>query len=351
MLFTFFAVFPYMSAISAISRFMAQYVSTDIATQLGVLVAVQTVITAVLFYPARVLWMHTVVSPLGSEKEVFWHTAFVIPLTVFLANLLSMENGGVAIEMTLLKMLERVIFLICIIAGSYSAVHIRRQFSRHGELVEQSKRDRLLLEVQKQQYDMLAEYIEKSRAARHDFKHHVIVLKSLCEQNDIQKVKDYLRDATLDIPTDLRVNVSSNPTTNAIFDYYLKKAKEADITIKLDMRIGEDYGISDSDLCVMLGNVLENAIEGCLTVEKDKRFIRIGSNERAGRLFLTFDNSYDGVYNQGNTDNALSRKRDYTRPGVGIRSIRAVVEKYGGMMQIEAKEDVFCLSLMLIKQE
>lgn len=351
MLFTFFASFPYMSAVSAISRFIAQYISPDYNVQLRALVVVQALITLVLFYPALLLWRHTVVLPLGTEKEDFWRTSFIIPLAISIVDLLSMEYGGLAIEISIFKMLERVALLGCIISCSYFTVHVRRQVAHRDELVERSRRDRLLLDVQQQQYDMLAEYIEKSRTARHDFKHHVIALKSLCEQNDIEKVREYLNSATVDMPTDLRVNVSPNRTTNAIFDYYLKKAKDAGITFKMDMRISEDFGFSDSDLCIMLGNILENAIEGCLTVEKEKRFIRIGSSEHAGRLFLTFDNSYDGVFKPGIKGNALSRKRDYVRTGVGIRSIKAVVEKYGGTMQIEAKEDVFCLSLVLVKKD
>ena len=68
------------------------------------------------------------------------------------------------------------------------------------------------------------------------------------------------------------------------------------------------------------------------------------------RLYLTFDNSFDGKYKTDSKGLVLSRKRGYARTGVGVQSIRAVAEKYGGTMNVEAKDNVFCLSLSLAKK-
>lgn len=348
-LFTFFAVFPTMSAVSAISRFIAQYLEDDISSQLLMLVIVQGLVTALMFFPILILWHYFVVKPLGTEKETFWRTAFIIPLAITVVNLLSMENGGIAIEISAFKLLERLAFFGCIVACSASTVHIRQNIERQTELEERSKRDRLLLDVQKQQYDTLVKYLEESRAARHDFKHHIVALRSMCEQKEYDKLSAYLNETKLTASQEIGVSVSPNRTVNAIIDYYIEKMKDADITLKMDMHIGERYGVSDSDLCVLLGNILENAIEGCLTVEKEKRFVRICSSEHAGRLYLTFDNSFDGNYKTNGSNLALSRKRGYSRSGVGMQSIRAVVEKYGGMMNVETRDNVFCLSVTLLK--
>ncbi|MBQ8623974.1 MAG: GHKL domain-containing protein [Oscillospiraceae bacterium] len=349
--YTFFAVFPYMSAVSAVSRFAAQYLADDNASQYNALIIVQALVTAATYYPVLRLWKQIIVKPLGTEKESFWKVACVVPFSISLVNLIAMENGGIAIEMPILKLFERLALFIGVIACSYFTVHIREQAAKQTALEEQARRDRLLLDVQKHQYDNLAEYIEKTRAARHDFKHHIIVLRHMCEEKDFEAMRAYLADADTGTQKEIGVNISPNRTVNAVFDFYLKKAKESGITFKMDMRISESYGISDSDLCVLLGNILENAIEGCMTVEKDKRFIRIGSSEHADRLYLTFDNSFDGKLKTDYKNMILSRKRDYSRAGVGIQSIHAVVQKYGGLMNIEAKDGVFCLSLTLIKKE
>lgn len=345
----FFAVFPYMSCVSAISRYIAQYVSLDYNIQYIALLIIQTIVSLAMFYPVLKLWNFLIVEPLGGEKEDFWKSTFAVPLTISLVTLLSMENGGVTIEISLLKLLERVMLFGCVLACSYSTVHIREQISKQAALKEQSDRDRLLLSVQKEQYDVLAEYIENTRAARHDFKHNIIALKRMCEEKNFEQMQKFLDDADVHTNQEPIVTVSANKMTNIIFDHYLKKAKAADITVKLDMRVSKSYGISDSDLCVLFGNILENAIEACSTVSPEKRFIRIGSSEHAGRLFLTFDNSFDGKYVPDENNIALSRKRNFSRSGVGLQSIRAIIEKYGGDMQIETKENVFCLSVMLIK--
>ncbi len=349
-LFTFFAVFPYFSAVAAASRYIAQNFGADYMSQYKALIIVQSIVTAITYFPVLILWKKIVVEPLGTEKEDFWKVAFVVPLTISLVNLLSMENGGIAVEINGFKLLERVALLISVVACSYFIVHIRHQVTKQAALEEQSRRDRLLLDVQQHQFLNLVEYLEATRAARHDFKHQIIALKTMCEEGNLEKISSYVDEIASTSSKERGVSISPNRTINAIFDFYLNKAKEAGITVKMDMRIGESYGISDSDLCSLLGNILENAIEGCLTVDRPDRFIRIGSSEHAGRLYLTFDNSFDGNYKTDSKGLVLSRKRNYSRTGVGVQSIRAVVEKYGGTMNIQAKDNVFCLSLILAKK-
>lgn len=349
-LFTFFAVFPYLSAVSAVSRYIAQGFGTDYISQYTAVIAVQSIVTAITYFPVLIMWKKIVVKPLGSEKEDFWKVAFIFPFTVSLVNLLAMENGGLAVEMSGFKLLERLALFISVVACSYFTVHIRHQVAKQTALEEQARRDRLLLDVQQHQFQSLAEYLEATRAARHDFKHQIIALKTMCEEGDIEKISSYIDEISSHSTKERGVSISPNRTVNAIFDFYLNKAKEAGITVKMDMRIGESYGLSDSDLCSLLGNVLENAIEGCLTVPRPERFIRICSSEHAGRLYLTFDNSFDGKYKTDSKGLVLSRKRDYARTGVGVQSIRAVAEKYGGTMNVEAKDNVFCLSLSLAKK-
>lgn len=350
-LFTFFAIFPYMSATGAVSVFIAQLISEGEGADLATLIIVQTIVTVVAFYPVYLLWKKLIMDSFGGKNEDFWKSAFVVPLSISIVNILSMESGGFATEMSVLTLLEQLAFLSCVISCSTFSIHIREFISRQVVLEERAKRDMLLIEAQEQQYNMLSEYIETTRSARHDFKHQIIALRSLCENNEYDKVAEYLNSVRIDTPKEVGIVVSPNKTVNAVFDYYLKSAKRQGITIKIDMQLSRRYGLADSDICILFGNILENAIEGCLTVDEPDRFIEIRSAEHAGRLYLTFDNSFDGKYRINDSGVIMSRKRDWERSGVGVRSIRAIVEKYGGTMNIEVKENVFCLSIAFLEKD
>ena len=124
-------------------------------------------------------------------------------------------------------------------------------------------------------------------------------------------------------------------------------AKNENIRFDARLELPEDAGVSDSDLCIVFGNCVENAIEACRGVSSG-RFIRINSKITGKILAITVDNSFDGkLKNKGGA--FMSRKHDVE--GIGISSIKAIAEKYGGAAQFEAKDNLFQASVMLQTNE
>lgn len=102
--------------------------------------------------------------------------------------------------------------------------------------------------------------------------------------------------------------------------------------------------ISDTDLCCLLGNALDNAVTACDTCDKE-RYITILSEREQNILLLTIDNSFDGIVLE-KENKILSRKRE-NEEGIGIRSMRQICEKYGGISRFEADGTQFEASFML----
>jgi sensor histidine kinase regulating citrate/malate metabolism len=102
--------------------------------------------------------------------------------------------------------------------------------------------------------------------------------------------------------------------------------------------------ISDSNLCVILGNLFENAIEACGRMTEGHKFIRLRSRLQYGTLTVTMDNSFNGVVSQKD-GKFLSSKRNEI--GTGLQSVSAIAEKHGGGASFETDGMVFLSSVYL----
>ena len=102
--------------------------------------------------------------------------------------------------------------------------------------------------------------------------------------------------------------------------------------------------VEDMDLCVLLGNTLENAVEACEKLNEG-RFIRVEIDNRPELLSITVCNSYDGEVKR-DKGVLLSRKREH-EPGIGLASVREICEKYNGTMQYYDEKDQFAVIMLL----
>jgi sensor histidine kinase regulating citrate/malate metabolism len=125
--------------------------------------------------------------------------------------------------------------------------------------------------------------------------------------------------------------------------YYAAAARNEGIESSLQFALpGELDDTVESDLCIIVGNLLENAVEACRRMENGARFIRLNSRLEYGTLTITADNSFNG--NIWEKDGVfLSSKRE--GEGVGLSSVAAVAKKYGGRARFEAKDGVFQASV------
>ena len=153
------------------------------------------------------------------------------------------------------------------------------------------------------------------------------------------------------VPTDKDIVLCENYAANSILCHYLALAREEGIS-DIDARcvLAQNCGIDDTDLCVLLGNLLDNAIEGCKTLPIEKRKIKLRVSTHAGSLMLTVDNTFDGML-QYQDGEFLSRKRADGQRGIGLTSVAAVAEKYDGGLRCEQKNGWFFVSVQLAVKE
>jgi hypothetical protein len=199
------------------------------------------------------------------------------------------------------------------------------------------------LDMQRELYSSLTKSTEEVRALRHDLRHQLSAIRGYLQNADVGGALSYVDTISGSIPEIANKLLCDNFAVNAVAVHYLDKALGEGIQTDIKLVVPQSIGrIPDNDMCIIVGNLFENAIEACRYVDQDKRFIKVQSALVKSRLTLVIDNSFDGSYKVVEGD-FFSRKREGR--GIGISSVRTVVEKYDGALKYEAANGVFLTSL------
>ena len=201
-------------------------------------------------------------------------------------------------------------------------------------------------EVQRTQYAILTEHERILREQRHDLRHQLIVLKSYSLQGDAESLQRYIDELTAKIPVEKDLFLCSNFVVNSMALYFQSIARHNGIRLELQLTAIEEKNgtIRDSDLCIILGNLLENAIEACGYLPPEQRWISLHSRIYAKKLILVMENSYDGIYSR-QSGSFYSRKRD--EKGTGLSSVESVAHKYHGLVDFQPGQNTFVSSIYL----
>lgn len=198
------------------------------------------------------------------------------------------------------------------------------------------------IEARKDRYQMLTEMSAALQRQRHDLKHHMAVIRRWAVRGDEEKenLMAYLDQVSAEIPEGFLGNLCENEAVNALALYYQTVAREAGIPTVIQLNIPEDTGqVPASDLCVIIGNIVENGIEACK--KADKPFLTLRSGLFNGTLTITMDNSFRSVSKTAEGAFCSSKPGG----GTGLVSVRSVAEKYGGSCSFEDRDGVFYSSV------
>ncbi|MFI3212309.1 MAG: GHKL domain-containing protein [Eubacteriales bacterium] len=190
---------------------------------------------------------------------------------------------------------------------------------------------------QKERYALMAEHTSILRRQRHDLRHQLSVIRRYNDLHETEKINDYLNELTQNIPTNTDINFCQNDVMNSVILYYYSMAKECNIsTIDVHIQIPEDIGqIHESDLCIVVGNLLENAIHACKDLENP--YIKIYGKKVQDFITISVENPCTVVKRNLSGTFRTTKKSS----GIGLMSIESVVKKYNGTTKFDEKDGVF----------
>lgn len=271
---------------------------------------------------------------------------FTLPMGVLAASvILELVNYQVRFTDVLTSFFQMGVLLFILITGVVAGLFVRDAMNLRAEK-QQLEFEVSLMEAQvaqqKKHHQLLLENAAAIKAQRHDLRHQLAVLRSYSEDADSAKLTGYINTLIADIPAE-QGSYCENAAVNAIVSHYAGLAKKNGIALSIKLTVpAHTEQITDASLCVLFGNLLENAIEACARMTEGEKFIRLHSRLQFDTLTITMDNSFDGkVARRG--ERFVSSKRNEL--GTGLASITAVAEKRGGGARFEAKGLVFLSSV------
>lgn len=199
--------------------------------------------------------------------------------------------------------------------------------------------------LMKQQMDEIENIYMTMRGWRHDYHNHLQSLKGYLSLNKVDQMKDYLNELETDLDSIDTLYHSGNLQLDSILNAKLAIAEKGQIRIHCDASIPPQLHVSDLDLCVILGNLLDNAIESCRKIKNpDERFIRVYIGILKKQLYISITNATSETVKQ-RTDHYFTTKRgDH---GHGLKRVDQVVKKYDGYLNRQNEPGVFATEIVL----
>ncbi len=274
---------------------------------------------------------------------------FLLPITV-LAISAALEVANYSLRFTdvlsCIFQIGAVIFtlMIGVIGGLFVRDALRLKQQKQQLTFEVSLMEAQVAE-QKKRHQAFLQNVEAMREQRHDLRHQLAVIRNYSVKGDNQQLTDYLDTLTAQIPFEQEAVYCDNQAVNAIVSHYAAIAEENGIKCSIRLVVPENLEqITDSNLCVIFGNLLENAIEACTRMTEGKKFIRLNSRQQYKLLTITMDNSFDGKLTKRNGKLISSKRADF---GIGTNSITAIAEQHGGGAKFEADGFIFLSSVYI----
>ena len=294
-------------------------------------------------------WLSKHLEPVFSGRRGKWYVILAIPLlvivTVYDAASLGASNGimvrsggnmGLYYDQIFSYSEFWVLALLSMAAAGFYVFGMNRIYLEQ----EMSGRYHAQIAV----YKMMAEQYRQSERLRHDMKNHIIALSALSRHKEWEKIDDYLKKME-DIVLDTGGDLTGNKTVDALLYQKRKQAEEEKIKWECDVQMPKDCCINEFDLCVLLGNILDNALEACGRMQQEEcRFINIQAKAVKKCFLIEVKNSMDRTekFTEG-----FTKKGDSQEHGIGLLNVGDVVRGYHGVMNVEAKNGIFVISILV----
>ena len=183
------------------------------------------------------------------------------------------------------------------------------------------------------------------RAWRHDYHNHMQSLSALMDSKNYAEARAYLDKINQNLTTVDTVIKTGNTMVDAILNSKLALFSSKKIHVTADAKVPPMLSVDDLDLCIIIGNLLDNALEACLPLEPDKRFARIYiAPKKNTHLYICITNSADKK-RKGLGNKFVSTKGE--NHGFGLEKIDSLVEKYGGFLTRGSEDGGFTTEIML----
>jgi len=212
--------------------------------------------------------------------------------------------------------------------------------------------------LMQQQYEFQIKHfenIEKSqeniRAIKHDINNHIFSIQALIEKGQIEEAKNYISTIDEKIARTNLFSDSGNIIIDALLDNRYETFKSNDINVSKKIIIPKELNIENHDLCTVLSNLLDNAIDACTKIRLgEERFIDICLEYKKNFLYIKISNNFEIKPIERN-GRFITSKNNSEIHGFGLSNVKSVVEKYNGHMDIKVYGNIFKVEIFMCDKQ
>ncbi|MDE6642342.1 MAG: ATP-binding protein [Acetatifactor sp.] len=205
------------------------------------------------------------------------------------------------------------------------------------------------VQIYANQLDVILQSEEKIKALRHDMKHHMNELMLMANRHGIGEIQEYIGHMEDFIRNPNEIVDSGNLEIDSVLNYMLQKAEEELKDVAVNVMLPEKIKHS-FDINVLLGNLLENAIDAARQTEK--KYLSVDITLKKGVLKIKIANSFlaENIVKerrQGTGRGFLTTKKEKEQHGIGLKNVGKIVEMYDGTMEVTPQNELFCVNMIL----
>lgn len=203
------------------------------------------------------------------------------------------------------------------------------------------------IELQRRGYENVVRKMETTREYRHDMRHHLAIIQGLIKQSEDEKALEYISKLGGSFGTADNTRFCANVEINAVMSEYIGRAESIGCAVTQSLALPASIAFEANDICLVLANAVENAINACAKLPEEDRRINIhAAYEDGRRLLITVENPCGGDIEFGEDGLPVSGKRSEEH-GIGLRSVKRVTEKYNGFMRCSIADGEFVFQAAL----
>lgn len=339
------AVFSCFNSLSRAASAMLNFGSGHLAfsgfSTFGILYNLFCILFVLLiWYPAS----HSVKEMVEDENLAqTWYVFWILPVLVIGLNLalIPKYNTVLHTQRFLRGYIVIIYALLLILALFYSMFLMMANILNKNKKLQQ---ENLFLSVQQERYENLRSAIEDARQARHDIRHHFIQLSTMAKDGDLEKIKEYLQNAMDKIPN-LTYHFCENQSVDNVIGYYYALAQKEEIPFAARVDLPKELSVDEMDLCLILSNLLENALEASRKTTAAQQQISLEIYQHsASILLIRVENNFDGTIKEKNHLFHSTKRKGL---GIGTQSVRRMAEKNDGSCNFTYEDGVFTAKVML----
>lgn len=183
------------------------------------------------------------------------------------------------------------------------------------------------------------------RGWRHDYRNHIQVLKSYTAMEDLTSLNRYLEELDTDLNTVDMVLKTGNTMTDVILNSKISLAKSKKIPVTADAHVPVALTISEIDLCIIIGNLFDNAIEACMALPEEERMIRVYMDMKNTQLYMSFTNTT--ALKKQKKENGRFFTTKGAGHGYGLVRIDTIIERSQGYISRNSEDGAFTTEILL----